>query len=319
MARKGEKTKVGQDKSDIVAEIPRACVDERAAVEFLEAQRWGEEPACPRCGDTNVYQMVNSKTGERQNNYRWRCRGCKKQYTVRTGTVMEDSRIPLHNWCYAFWAACSSKKGMSALQIKRQTGLSYKSALFLMHRIRFAMAPADDEGKLNGTVEVDETYIGGKPRYRKSSNPRGTYGKQAVMGMVERGGNARFRMAPDVTAKTVKKAVNEHIDKAARLMTDEHSSYTKVGQEYAEHGVVCHGAKEYVRGDITTNTVESFFAPFKRGIYGVYHNVSRKHLQRYLDEFEFRFNHRKCEDGERTVAAIRGAEGKRLLYRQTPQ
>lgn len=316
MNPKGSRTKVGGDKSEVVAEIPRACVDEHAAVHFLEKQRWGDTPGCPKCGCTNVYQMQDSKTGERQTNYRWRCRECKKQYTVRTGTVMEDSRIPLNNWCYAFWAACSSKKGVSALQIKRQTGLTYKSALFLMHRIRFAMAPTGNGPKLTGTVECDETYVGGKPRHRKSSNPRGTAGKQPVVAMVQRGGQVRARVAPDVTAKTLKRAVNEHVDKAAHIMTDEHSSYTLLGREYASHSIVKHRAGEYVRGDVTTNTIEGFFSLLKRGIYGTYHNVSRKHLQRYLDEFEFRYNQRSVDDGARTVAAIQGSEGKRLMYRQ---
>ena len=164
MARKGQKTRVGQDKSKIIGAIPRACADEVAAVEFMESMRWDDEPYCPHCGDSNVYQMQDAKTGERSQRFLWRCRGCKRQFTVRIGTVLEDSRIPMRHWCYAFWAACSSKKGVSALQIKRQTGLTYKSALFLMHRIRWAMA--DDHAtptKLSGTVEVDETYVGGKP------------------------------------------------------------------------------------------------------------------------------------------------------------
>ena len=164
MAHKGQKTRVGQDKSEIIEAIPRACADEAAAVEFMEKMRWGDEPHCPHCGDSNVYQMRDAKSGERSHRFLWRCRGCKRQFTVRIGTVLEDSRISLRHWCYAFWAACSSKKGVSALQIKRQTGLTYKSALFLMHRIRWAMA--DDHAtptKLSGTVEVDETYVGGKP------------------------------------------------------------------------------------------------------------------------------------------------------------
>lgn len=327
MNPKGSKTRVGQDKSDIVAEIPLACADERAAVEFFERRRWQDSPACPCCGSVQVYQMMDSKTGDRQANYRWRCRDCKKQYTVRTGTVMEESRIPLRHWAYAFWSACVSKKGVSALQIKRQTGLSYKSALFLMHRIRFAMAPTKKGPKLSGTVEADETYIGGKPRKRSAPAPR-KYGPvnnaktrrarhAVVFAAVQRGGQVRTRVIPDITGATLSKAVKEHIDLSSRLMTDELNSYKKVGQEFkGGHETIQHSQNIYVRGDITTNTVEGFFSILKRGINGVYHNVSRKHLQRYLDEFEFRYNHRKIEDGERTVAAIRGAEGKRLVYRE---
>src|SRR5690348_9777244 len=153
-------------KNDPVLEaLPLACSDERAAVEFMEKQRWGDHPACPRCGDMAVYQMRDQNTGERQANYRWRCKGCKQQFTVRIGTVFEDSRIELRHWCYAFWRAATSKKGVAALEIHRQTGLSYKSSLFLLHRIRFAMNNSMP-GMLEGPIEADETYIGGKPRYK---------------------------------------------------------------------------------------------------------------------------------------------------------
>src|SRR5437667_2756046 len=162
---------VAIDKSEIVATLPRACQDETAAVEFMETQRWGDDPACPHCGIVDVYQMRDRKTGKRSHRYLWRCKGCDRQFTVRIGTVFEDSRIPMRYWCYAFWAACASKKGVSALQIKRMTGLSYKSALFMMHRIRFAMA--DDHSApppLKGTVEAD---VGGKPRHPKRKMTHG--------------------------------------------------------------------------------------------------------------------------------------------------
>lgn len=326
----GKRAKIAKDKSDIVAELPLACSDEDAAVEFMERQRWGDSPACVHCGDTNVYQMRDRKTGGRNKRYLWRCRGCGKQYTVRVGTVMEDSQIPLRHWCYAFWAACSSKKGVSALQIKRQTGLSYKSALFLMHRIRWAMAPVEYDRKLNGTVEVDETYVGGKPRKRSPGWPmrpskkgrrtgRGTP-KQPVVALVERDGDVRTQVVTNVTAENLKGAIREHVDRDARIVTDEFASYRGIGDEYAGgHEAVRHSVGEYARGDVHTNTAESFFALFKRGMYGTFHNVSRKHLHRYLSEFEFRFNNRHLEDGARTVKAIRSAEGKRLYYRWPTQ
>jgi transposase-like protein len=160
---KGQR-RVASDKSGIVAALPRACADEQAAVDFLEEQRWSETgPCCPRCGDTDVYKMTDRKTGERSRRFLWLCKGCKRQYTVRTGTVYEDSRIPLKHWCYAFWKACSSKKGVSALQIKRETGLTYKSALFLMHRIRWAMAE-ENPPKLTGTIEGNET-VNDRPKF----------------------------------------------------------------------------------------------------------------------------------------------------------
>ena len=153
-----------KDSQKVVRALPRACSDERAAVEFLEKQRWGDSPACPHCGALDVYQMLG-RDGQRNSRYLWRCKACGGQFTVRIGTVFEDSRIPLMRWCFAFWAACASKKGVSALQIRRQTGVSYKSALFMMHRIRYAMAPDTPTApKLTGFVEADETFVGGKPR-----------------------------------------------------------------------------------------------------------------------------------------------------------
>jgi len=301
---------------EITREMPMACANEKTAVEFMERKRWGNSPSCPSCGCTNVYQMINSKTGERQDDYRWRCRECKSQYTVRKGTVFEDSRIPMRHWCYAFWRASTSKKGVSALEIHRQTGVSYKSSLFMLHRIRFAMADSST-GPLGGTVEVDETYVGGKPRYKgQSKRGRGTK-KTPVLAMVERGGSVKTRPIADVTAKTLKTAILESVSADARIITDENPSYKGIGKHYdGGHHTVCHSAKEYVRGEIHSNTIEGFFASVKRGLNGIYHSVSKEHLGLYLSEFEFRYNHRKLEDGERVVAAIKASEGKRLMYKQ---
>src|SRR6266508_2530180 len=165
MARK-KPWKPAGDKSEIVAAIPAACSDETLAVEFFERQRWADSPACPRCGDTDVFKVTDRRTGQRSRRFLWDCRGCRCQFTVRIGTILEDSRVPVRHWAYAFWAACASKKGVSALQIKRQTGLTYKSALFLMHRIRYAMAETPSD-PLTSIVEVDETYVGGKPRAKE--------------------------------------------------------------------------------------------------------------------------------------------------------
>lgn len=303
----------------VIAAIPLACADEKAAVEFIEKQRWGAHPACPRCGDTSVYQMKDSKTGERQANFRWRCHGCKQQFTVRIGTVFEDSRIELRHWCFAFWRAATSKKGVSALEIHRQTGLSYKSSLFMLNRIRFAMADSAPAmlGPNGGDVEVDEMYIGGKPRYRnQSKRGRGTK-KQCVVALVERGGSVKTKPVANVTAKTLKQAILDNVDCSARIISDENSAYTGIGLQFDRgHETVRHGAREYVRGDVHSNTIEGFFSIVKRGIGGIYHAVSKEHLHRYLSEFEFRYNNRGLDDGERTVAAIRKADGKRLHYRE---
>ena len=286
----------------------------------MELQRWGDCPCCPRCGSVNVYQMQDSKSGGRQKNYRWLCRDCKQaelppQYTVRTGTVFEDSRIELRHWCFGFWRASTSKKGVSALEIHRQTGLSYKSSLFLLHRIRFAMAPADSN-PLTGIVEVDETYIGGKPRNPSKAREKYT-SKVPVMAMIERGGRVRPKVIADVTAKTLQFAIRENVDRRARIMTDEHRSYSGVGHFYASQETVNHSAGEYARGDVTTNTVEGFFSVLKRGLNGIYHSVSKEHLHRYLAEYEFRHNNRFLEDGPRTSAAIKASEGKRLKYQDS--
>ena len=327
-------SKVAQDKSGIVAALPKACSDEPAAVEFLEVQRWGDSPVCPRCEATDVYQLRGCD-GKRNKRFLWVCRDCGDQFTVRINTVFEDSRIPLRHWCYAFWAASASKKGVSALQIKRQTGLSYKSALFLMHRIRYAMTPPRSP-RLDGTVEGDETYVGGKPRppsvqairamtyderkpyfaARSQYRGRGTK-KVPVVALVERGGRIRTRVVTDVTAQSLGQAIRESVRPSAAIHTDELSSYRGIGKHFAGgHHTVRHAVREYARGNVHVNTAESFFALLKRGLIGTFHAVSKRHLHRYVNEFAFRWNHRRVEDGERTVAAIRGAVGKRLMYKQ---
>lgn len=301
----------------VIQELPIACADEKAAVEFIEKQRWGDYPACPRCGDMSVYQMKNSKTGERQAGFRWRCHGCKEQFTVRIGTVFEDSRIPLRHWCFAFWRASTSKKGVSALEIHRQTGVSYKSALFMLHRIRYAMAPETaSKGPLTGTVEADETFIGGKPRRHHRGKAGEAKPKQPVVALVQRGGEVRTQAIPSVSSKNLMRVVHENVSMSARLMTDEFPKYRKIGKRFVDHQVVKHSAYEYVRGDAHVNSAESFFALLKRGLHGIYHSVSKKHLHRYLAHAEFLYNNRELEDGERVMAAIKASDGKRLMYKE---
>jgi hypothetical protein len=258
------------EKSRLVAEIPMACQNELCAVEFLEKQRWGETPRCIHCGSTIVYKMTDSAGGCNKR-FLWRCRDCKQQYTVRIGTVYEESRIELRHWCYAFWRASTSKKGVAALEIMRHCQISYKSALFLMNRIRFAMAPDQETApKLEGIVECDEVYIGGKPRpgTRPHKRGRGT-SKTPVLVAVERNGKIRRRVVTDVSGKTLKSALRELVDTKARLMTDENNSYTGLAPEFASHETVCHGTGEYARGDVHTNTAESSNALVKRGIVGI--------------------------------------------------
>lgn len=305
-------------KSEVIQNIPLACSDEHAAVEFFEQQRWGDTPCCVKCGSVDVYQMKDAKTGERNKRYLWRCHDCKEQYTVRIGTVYEESRLPLKHWAYAFWRGSTSKKGVSALEIKRHCQISYKSALFLMNRIRFAMAPDfPTNPPLNGIVECDETYVGGKPRYRGNSTRGRGAKKTPVFAAVERGGRIRRHVIADVTGKTLKEAIKKVVDPRARIITDDYIAYKGIGESFAGgHQRIRHKLGIYVRGDISTNTVESSFALIKRGIIGTYHNVSKEYLHRYLWQFDFMWNARKLNDGERTVLAIKSAEGKRMMYRE---
>lgn len=322
--------KVANKRTGIEARIPLACADEAAAVDFLEDQRgWkaDADAACPKCGVEGESRRMKAKTGERNARFLWRCGACKQQFTVRVGTIMEDSPIPMHIWCLAFFRAASSKKGISALQIQRETGLTYKSALFLMHRIRWAMKPANDEiAKVGGegqVVEVDETYVGGRPRRRSyradgslRKGPAFDFSKRKtpVMGAAVRGGNIKLRVVNDVTGRTLGTHLTNLVDTDSHLMTDERRGYIKPGRKYASHETVCHQEAEYVRGDVHTNRIEGVWAGLKRQLNGTHHSVSRKHLHRYVSETEFKYNTRHMTDGERTVALIRAADGKRLTY-----
>ncbi len=230
------------ESTKLVEDMPLACADENAAVEFFEEQMWHGTPRCPHCQSTSVYKMMDTKTGGRSKRFLWRCHACQKQFTVRVGTVLEESRIPLRHWAYAFWRAASSKKGVAALEIKRHCQISYPSALFLMHRIRLAMTPTKAQTPmLTGVVEVDETYCGGKPRPGTGPHRtgRGT-SKQPVFGMVERGGSIRRRVIADISGKTLKAHMLENVDRSAVVMTDEFPVYKGVCKEFAGHEVVKH-------------------------------------------------------------------------------
>lgn len=320
--------KIAKDKSPTVTDLPIACASEDAAVAFIEQQRWGGAPICPHCGVVDEAKQIMAKDGTRGTRYLWRCTACKKQFTVRVGTIFGDSKIPLRHWCYAFWAACASKKGVSALQIKRQTGLSYKSALFLMHRIRLAMTPDESAAKLSGVVEADETYVGGSPRQRSRAErkagwvemtatgqkrlPRRTGDKTPVVAVVQRNGEVRAEVMATVTARNIKEMLLANVEREAVLMTDESLLYVGVGKPFAEHHTVNHSSHEYARGIVHSNSAESFFSRLKRQMYGTHHAVSPKHLHRYVAEVAFKHNTRHMEDGARTVAAIKGGTGKRL-------
>ena len=294
-------------------DVGRLTEDETRAI--LEDIRWPNGPICPHCLSDNVTRLEPKSDKVRDGVIQ--CNACREQFTVTVGTVMQGSHITLRQWVQAFYSMCSHKKGVSALQLQRNLGLgSYHSALLLANRIRLAMREDPLASALKGTVEVDETYIGGKPRkgdHKEHKRGRGTE-KAPVMVMVERNGRSVSHPVERVDGSTLKAAIKGTVDKTSTIMTDELSSYRGIGKSFkGGHLAVIHSLGEYVNGDISTNTAESFFALLKRGIHGTFHHVSKEYLFRYCDEFSFRWNYRKTNDGERTVKAIQGMEGKRLI------
>jgi transposase-like protein len=308
--------------------------DEAAAFEMVESIVWPNGPVCPHCGGNEriyVLKGVRSKPSQKNPNGIERhglkkCGHCKKQFTVRVGTVFEDSHIPLHLWLQAFHLLCASKKGISSHQLHRMLGIKYQSAWHLSHRIREAMrsgalAPMGGAGS-SGIVEADETFIG---RKKGAKVQRGAGHKHAVLSLVERGGNVKSVHVQDVTAKTLVPIVNENIAKEATVMTDDAATYYQKLDDFAGHETVNHSAEEYVRHEagkpvIHTNTVEGYFSIFKRGMKGVYQHCSEKHLHRYLAEFDFRYNNRSAlgvGDVARSEIALYGVVGKRLTYRDS--
>lgn len=290
--------------------------DEDAARRHLEAIRWPDGATCPYCGTVDQVKPLGGKS---MGPGWYHCGACRQKFTVRVGTLYERSKIPLHKWVLATHLMCASKKGISAHQLHRMLGITYKSAWFMAHRIREAMRESEPGpiGGENKVVEADETYVGGKAKnraYRKTP-PK----KNAVVSLVEREGKVRSQHIAKVDAKTLRPVLVTQIDRASALMTDEAPLYRGIGREFASHGTVNHSADEYVRlgGFMHTNTAENYFSILKRGINGVYQHVSEAHLSRYVAEFDFRYNNRKITDAERAAEALKGIEGKRLTYRRT--
>jgi len=304
--------------------------DPDAARLFLESQRWPDGVICPFCGLVGeafrIRPKIWSKTPVRPGV--WKCSGCHKQFTVTVGTIFEDSHIPLNLWLLAIHLLCSYKKGMSAHQLHRMLGVTYKSAWFMVHRIRYAMRQSDLFTKMGGTVEIDETYIGGKRRVPNMGQPgrlKRTAGhapfanKQAVVSLVERDGSVQSHHVRRVTANNLRPIIEASIALDAQIMTDS-STVLRGALKERKHFQLDHTNNEFVRYEnglkITTNTVEGYFGLLKRGINGVYHHVGEQHLHRYLSEFDFRYNTRKITDGERTSRLIQQVHGKRLMYKQ---
>ncbi len=283
------------------------------ARKYLESIRWTNGRVCPHCRSKESYKLTakeNSKSPVRDGVYK--CKKCRKQFTVTVGTIFSDSHIPLNKWLIAVYLIASSKKGISANQLHRMLDITYKSAWFMSHRIRYAMERTSTN-KLQGTIEADETYIGGKKR--RTGNQTGFENKTPVVSLVQRNGKVRSFAVPTISASILKKTLTGNISKKANLMTDELRAYVNVGKEFASHEVVNHSKLEYVRGNVTTNTVEGYFGLLKRGVNGTFHHISRQHLKRYLAEFDFRYNLRKHKDQEIFPQILKGFEGKRLTYK----
>jgi transposase-like protein len=309
--------------------------DEDKARAYFEEIRWQHRPVCPHCGNADANRIyaiaANPKRKIRAGLYE--CQDCHGQFTVRTGSVMESSHVPLTKWALAYRLMASAKKGISAHQLHRTIGVTYKTAWFMAHRIREAMRDNSGE-KIGGPdtiTEADETYVGGRPRKpagpsrgsgESRPKPRGggrsTRHRTPVVALIERDGRAVAKPTIDASAGTLSSIVRANVDLRGKLMTDAWRGYIRIGWEFTGgHERVDHGAGEYARGDAHVNTAESFFALLKRGIVGSFHHVSPEHLSRYCDEFAFRWDRRSVNDTERAAEAIKAGEGKRLTYQRT--
>jgi transposase-like protein len=303
--------------------------DEVAAHSFLEAIVWPDGTECPHCGVVGTAYKIAANPAKRVRYGLWKCRDCRKQFTVKVGTVFEHARVPLHKALQAAYLLSSSKKGISSNQLSRALEISLKAAWFLSHRVREAMRELHFIDQLGGEgkiVEADETYVGGKERNKHRSKRDkkhiGGVGKEMVFSLVERGGKVRSMHLPSVSAGNLRPILKAQIDaERTRLMTDGEGQYRLVAPMFKSHETVNHGIGEYVRGDVSTNTIEGYYSILKRGITGVYHHVSAQHLKRYVAEFDFRYNNRVAlgvDDFSRTIAALAGIKGKRLMYSQAP-
>ncbi len=292
--------------------------DHDKAREALEAIRWPDGPFCPHCGNSDQEKIAKGQ-GNAHRAGLYYCAECNGQFTVTVGTVMERSKIPLSKWLLAMHLMGASKKGVSALQLQRMLGVTYKTAWFLCHRIREAMVPAQRGpiGGQNRVVEADETIIGGKAKNRAYAKKEPK--KHTVLTMIDREGDSHSFHVANVKAKTLRETMVRVVDRRSHLMTDELLSYDAVGREFAGHTTVNHSADEYVRlgGFAHVNTAESRFSLMKRAVFGTHHSISEAHLARYLAEWDFKWNTRKITDGERAALIAKGIEGKRLTYRPT--
>jgi len=289
--------------------------NEVAAYKFVESKVWPKGPICPHCGG---FERISPMKGKSTRIGAYKCYQCRKPFTVKIGTIFEASHIPLRFWLQAMFLMTSSKKGISANQLHRILGITLKSAWFMCHRIREAMAPAAGSEPLGGLgkiVEADETFVGSKPGFKRR---RGVTHKMKVLSLVERGGSVRSVRVPNLSRSGIEKIIRENVDLESRIMTDTAAYYRKPLLGFAGHETVNHLQEEYVRGEVYTNTLEGYFSLFKRGMRGVYQHCREKHLHRYLAEFDFRYNARVAlgvNDEARAIRLVKSVVGKRLTYR----
>src|SRR5208282_4899466 len=293
--------------------------NEEAAFAYVEAHLWPEGPVCPHCGNCDG-DRIGRLTGKSSRPGLRKCYACRKAFTVRIGSIFEDSHFPLRLWLQAIQLMSASKKGISTRQIQRTFNCSMKTAWFLTHRVREIMKRGDGLPPIGGdgkVIEADETYVGRKPGAKVR---RGFSHMNAVFALVERGGASRSFHIPNVSADSLRPVLHGQVSPASRLMTDELATYKLLGHRFKSHEAVKHSVDEYVRGNVHTNTVEGFFSILKRGVYGTYQHVSEAHLHRYLSEFDFRYSNRASlgiGDEGRTDRALAGAKGRRLTYETT--
>lgn len=291
-------------------QMMQAIPDEQTAIDHFTAIRWKRGAFCPACGSTKVYHFSDKRTHK--------CGDCRKRFSIRVGTIFEDSKLPLRTWLLAIWLITSHKKGIASTQLAKDLGITQKSAWFVTHRLRHAIRTQSFNRPLDGEVEADETFIGGKEKnkhaWQRTGGKQGGKGKSAVLGILERGGELRTGITPNLSAKSVQTAIRENVAKGATVMTDEHGAFLGLQGDYNHHRVN-HSAGEYVRHYVLhTNGIESVWALFKRQIIGTHHWLSPKHLNKYLGEMTWRFNLREMDEGDRVNALLAQTAG-RLTYK----